>query len=335
MNREEKINLLVKLGDSLLNLEEDMEPFIKKAYYDNLWFTEENSTYQLNAIREDFLQEEKLRKWTEKYDYRESEPKTIALILAGNIPLVGFHDILCVFLSGHKAIVKLSDKDKTLYQGLFRIMHTIDDRVQDWITTVDRVEDFDAVIATGSANTNRYFEYYFRDYPSLLRSSRSSFAIVDSTTKEEEVDALMDDVFIYFGLGCRSVSKVFLPENFDLDLLFKASLRYKEVQNHPKFKNNFKYNTATLLMNKDSFLTNDIFILKEDSALVSRIGVLHYEFYQDEASIETFFTSYKDEIQCVVGNHDDKETVPYGRSQRPRLSDYADHIDTMKFLNNL
>ncbi len=335
MTLQERLDLLLALGDHLEDVTDEMGPYIQKASYENLWFTPANTEYQLHSIRDLFLKRDLLEEWSGTYAIPDNVSKKVGIIMAGNLPLVGFHDFLCAFVAGLTAKIKLSDKDNVLFEGIMRILRNLDSRIDEYVIFQKRLEDYDAVVATGSDNTNRYFQYYFKDYPSLFRGSRNSFTVVTEHTSDEELKALMDDVFLYFGLGCRSVTKVFLPRGFDLNRLFEASLGYSGIQNHPKYKNNLRYNSATYLMNKEPFLTNDIFLLKEDQNLASRIGVLHYEYYDKNSSIRDFYDQNRDQIQCVVaGDGADLgfPTIQMGQSQRPTLADYADDVDTMNFL---
>lgn len=324
-----------------------------RTEYNNKWFTLEHQQASLNAIVHEFLDEDKLNAWLSGYkiipiagDGFVPQPgpdgegqKTVGLVLAGNIPLVGFHDILCVYVAGHKAQVKLSSKDEYVLPYLLKLLAKFDEEAAGYFDLVDQLNGYDAVIATGSNNSARYFETYFAKVPHIIRKNRNAVAVLSGTETEEELRALGRDVFQYFGLGCRNVSKLYVPEGYDFDPLLHVFHEWKTLQNHPKWKNNFDYNYALQTLNKESFhLTGPLMVL-EDEAIASRIGTLHFEYYADQASLAIELNARREEIQLVVQPPGFLNillpTFPFGEAQQPALGDYADGVDTMEFLFGL
>ncbi|MFK8101244.1 MAG: acyl-CoA reductase [Saprospiraceae bacterium] len=335
MTLNDKITLLTQLGKYLQTDTEELAAVKHKAYLHNKWFTVANIDKALSAISEAFLQEDKLRAWLKPYKIEDTEKtKTVALVLAGNIPLVGFHDVISVFLAGHRALIKLSEKDKFLLPFLVNQMLKIAPAAAAYFEFTERLQQFDAVIATGSNNSARYFESYFSKYPNIIRKNRSSVAILNGKESSEVLLALGSDVFDYFGLGCRNVSKLYLPQGYDFDALLRALYNYKEVVLHDKYKNNFDYNYTLLILNKIAYEANGCILLTEATSLQSRIACLHYEYYSDEADLAEKLSTKMAEIQCVVGEFSlaQNEVIPMGKAQQPTLSDYADGVDTMQFL---
>lgn len=336
MTIESRIESFVKLGN-LLNKytnargesEHELELAINRASVYNGWFTTNNVRKALAAIVE-MLSEEQLRSWLGAY--KLNGEKRVAIIMAGNIPLVGFHDLLAVLISGHTAVIKMSSDDNQLLPIILDELKAIEPTFADKILFAeDKMENFDAVIATGSDNSARYFEHYFGKYPHIIRKTRSSAAILDGTESEEELSGLANDVFQYFGLGCRSVSKVFLPKDYDLNLLFNAFYAHKEVIDNKKYGNNYDYNKAVYMMGQHDITENGFLIMKEESALKSPVSVLHYEFYDDLDLVHRLIADYQEQIQCVTG----KGFIPFGKAQCPALDDYADGVDTMEFLQSI
>lgn len=336
MNLNDKINLLSQLGDYLRRGSEELEQVKHQTYIHNKWFTLENIDKALHAISEAFLQENKLKAWLQAYPIEPeiSPTKSVALILAGNIPLVGFHDVLSVFLAGHRAQVKLSEKDKFLLPFLTKILLKDLPNPEAYIQFTEKLSNFDAVIATGSNNSARYFESYFGKYPNIIRKNRSSVALLTGRESEAQLKALGRDVFDYFGLGCRNVSKLYLPQGYEFEHLLRALYHYKEVVLHDKYKNNFDYNYTLLILNKVSYEANGCILLTEEASLQSRIACLHYEYYQDSADLEQKLMVKQEEIQCIVGDLavGTMPILPFGQAQSPGLADYADGVDTMQFL---
>lgn len=335
---EQRIKALVELGKHLLQEDEYLQAVIKRTHFNNAWFTVENQNLAIEAIASQFLNEAKLREWINRYDIpEETTPQTIGLVLAGNIPLVGFHDILCVFVAGHKARIKLSDKDKYLLPYLLKLLKGFDDRTEAYFEIVHQLKDFDAVIATGSNNSARYFEAYFGKYPHIIRKNRNGIAILNGKESADELKALGRDVFRYFGLGCRNVSKLYVPQDYDFVPLLECLYDYREIVLHNKYKNNFDYNYALFVLNKVSYKANGCIILLEDPALTSRIATLHYEYYDNPRQLKTEIESRESEIQCIVSQEGwlDVPAFAFGKAQEPALWDYADGVDTMEFLLSL
>lgn len=335
MTLEQRISAFVKLGNHLSNLsEEGFEALALNARLENPWFTAENVKRSLAGITQ-YLKEDKLRQWTSAYTLDPKEPKEVALVLAGNIPLVGFHDLLCVLISGHHAQLKLSSKDSKLIQYVIRHLIWLEPAFEKAITVKEnKLENFDAVIATGSDNSARYFEYYFGKYPNIIRKNRSSCVILTGNEPEEEMEALGEDIFSYFGLGCRNVSKAFVPKGYDLAKILSRWESYKDIIHHHKYCNNYDYQKSILLVNLIPFLDNGFILLQENEKLVSPISVLYYEYYTDQADLENKLTVNKEKIQCIVGSGN-LATAPFGSAQYPEVWDYADNVDTLTFLEKL
>ncbi len=336
MNQEQVLTCFAALGKSLSDTSGTARvPFIEKAVQQNPWFTKEFILVAWDNLQE-MLEEKALFGWAKSYSYT-ANPKVIGIVAAGNIPLVAFHDILCVLVAGHKAKVKLSSKDKVLYSWLVEEIKALDAEVAEHIElTEEALKNIDAIIATGSNNTSRYFEYYFDRYPHIIRKNRNSLAVLDGTESADELSRLADDIFLFFGLGCRNVSFLLVPENYDFDLLFKASEKWQHLMHHHKYANNISYHRSVYLLAQEPFLTNDLLILKQQNTLASPIGVLNYQYYDNKKAVENFIHAREHEIQCVLSKTKwTSFTYPYGDAQKPALSDYADRMDVMQFLSTL
>ena len=331
---EDRINALVELGQFLAAKPPELDAAVHRAYAENRWFTPENSYESVEAICNSFLDEQALRDWVSHYDFVDTKPRVIGLILAGNIPLVGFHDMLAVFMSGHIAKMKLSDKDNALMKLMVETLAQINPKTKAYLRIVEKLEDFDAVIATGSDNTARYFETYFGNYPNIIRHNRNSVAVLTGKESLEELHTLGRDIFTYFGLGCRNVSKIFVPQGYDFQPLLEELHKYNEIILNDKYKNNFDYAFTLYIMNKEFHMNNGCIILHEAESLTSRISTLHYAFYEDLDSLNKELAQKENEIQCVVATDmlDDLPQVPFGKTQSPGLMDYADGVDVMDFL---
>ena len=257
--------------------------------------------------------------------------------MAGNLPLVGFHDFLCVFVSGCRAVIKLSDKDKRLLPFLVQKLTEYYPEMANLVVFQDNLKEIDALIATGSTNTSRYFDYYFSKIPHIIRKNRTSVAVLRGSETEEEFHQLGIDIFRYFGLGCRNVAKLYVPRGYDFNLLLEKLHDFNSLVLHHKYKNNFDYNFTLTILNKVPHLSNGCTILVEEKVLHSRIAMLHYEYYDALEEVQTAITAQYDAIQCVVGNVKlaDIEVLPFGKTQQPELWDYADRMDTMAWLNEL
>lgn len=302
---------------------------INKAFQENPWFTPDNTRMSLKAWSKS-LTEEKIEQWLKDFEPTQN-PKTVLLTLAGNLPFVGLHDVLSTWVSGHHLLVKMSSDDQRLMmQVLSFLMERTENGQKISLQSVGNTK-FDAVIATGSNNSARYFDYYFGKYPNIIRKNRKSVAIITSNTTNEELKELGKDVFTYFGLGCRNVSQIFIPQDFDLNRFFEAIFDYGEVVNHNKYGNNYDYHRALFLMNQDVFLENNFLILREKLDLNAPVAVLHYQRYEDNEMWENYIEQEKDNIQCVVGDG----FIPFGKSQAPELWDYADNVNTLEFLKTI
>ncbi len=298
----------------------------------NGWFTPEQVYFSVQSWAK-ALSEDNLDKWLSVYDFSNVKPKTIGLILAGNIPLVGFHDFLCVLISGHKVLVKTSSNDQHLIKFLANYLINISPEMENYITFTDgKLENFDAIIATGSNNTARYFEYYFKDKPSIIRKNRNSVAVLSGNETKEDLVNLGEDIFRYFGLGCRNVSKLFIPKGYDFKNFFEAIYEYKDVIFYEKYSNNYDYNKAVFLMSNFKLLDNEFLTLKEDSSYTSPISSVFYEYYEDIEALKTQLKNDAEQIQCIVSNDIIENDIPFGKTQKPELWDYADSVDTIAFL---
>lgn len=339
MKATARFKALVQLGEQV-RADEDgfLAATIKRTAMHNPWFTEENQRQAIDAITEQMLNPDKLRAWWDKYAITEPvQQHRIGLVLAGNLPLVGFHDVLCVFASGHQAVIKLSEKDPYLLPAMLRSLKQVAPDAEQYFSTVEKLSDFDAVIATGSNNSARYFEAYFGRYPHIIRRNRNGIAVLTGEESPEELLALGRDVFDYFGLGCRNVAKLYLPEGYQFEPLLEALHQYRTIVNHTKYKNNFDYNYALYVLNKVAYQANGCVILTENPSLQSPISCLHYEYYSDLAALEANLQQKQDQIQLVVSKHDFSgvPVFPFGEAQQPALDDYADGVDTMAFLLTL
>ncbi len=339
MQLAERIAVLEQLGEYLRSDDEYLAAVVKRAAIHNPWFTENNQRKAIAAIAAQMLERTKLEEWTTPYflDTEPSAAKWIGLIMAGNLPLVGFHDLLCVFVSGHRARIKLSDKDPYLLPALLRALRQIDERTTAYFDLVNQLKDFDAVIATGSNNSARYFEAYFGKYPHIIRRNRNGVAVLTGQESPAELEALGEDIFAYFGLGCRNVSKLYVPDDYAFEPLLEALHEYREVVTHTKYKNNFDYNYALFILNKEEYLANGCVLLREQESLQSPIACLHFERYSDEASLADRLVNDRDNIQLVISQKPvaDFKNFAFGKAQQPALNDYADGVDTMQFLLGL
>lgn len=302
----------------------------------NGWYTQEQVYYAIESWAL-ALTEKNIDIWLSNYTYLEkSTPKTIGLILAGNVPLVGFHDFLSVLISGHKVLVKTSSNDQHLLPFLAKYIITIAPQLNNFITFIEgKLTNFDAVIATGSNNTSRYFEYYFKNKPVIIRKNRNSIAILEGKETKKQLADLGEDIFRYFGLGCRNVSKLFVPKGYDFKTFFEAIFEYQEVIHYEKYANNYDYNKAVFLMSNFKLIDNGFLTLKEDASYSSPISSLFYEYYENIDMIKKRIELDKEQIQCIVSNNLIENSIPFGTTQRPNLWDYADNIDTIKFLSKL
>jgi len=332
MHIDERIKAFSLLGEKIDSIDnETLNDLIANTRQENPWFTAESIKMSLTGIRK-FLHSDVLHHWLSNYTISDSSnPKTIALVLAGNIPLVGFHDILTTLISGNNLQLKLSSKDSVLTQFILTLLIALEPRFKERIMIVNKLGGFDGVIATGSDNSARYFEYYFGKYPSIIRKNRTSCAIITGEEQSDDLQNLGIDIFSYFGLGCRNVSKLYLPQDYPLTSLFDHWSSFSEIIHHHKYANNYDYQKAILMINKTDFYDNGFVLLTPSDKTVSPISVLYYEAYQSPAKLEEKLNLNAEKIQCIIGkNH--PATVSFGESQFPEPDDYADQVDTLKFL---
>lgn len=334
MNLEQRIHAFSALGTRISNLNKtEREQIFQHASLTNGWFTSASVQSALDGIAL-FLNKETLQTWTSRYPTLSSE-KLVGIAMAGNIPLVGFHDLLCVLISGHQALVKLSSQD-ALIEVMIKWLIEIETRFAEKIFIEERLNAAEAMIATGSDNTSRYFEYYFRTRPHIIRKNRSSCAVIMGEEPSEVLTELGKDVFTYFGLGCRNVAKIFVPEEYDFTKLLDSWTPYKEIIHHHKYANNYDYQKSILLVNQTPFFDSGFVLLTESANLVSPISVLFFERYLDQTDLQQKIQSHSEKLQCVVSaNAWYPGSVPFGKAQQPEVWDYADNMDTMKFLASL
>jgi len=336
MKLQERIEILVKVGEYISEkgtsaLKTQWQTAKNNAFMKNPWFTPENINKAANAIAENFLERNKLNEWNNHCHFNEpTQTKKIGIVMAGNIPMVGFHDMLCVFISGHRASCKLSSKDDILIKDIVQRMIEWNPAVNDYIQFAERLNGCDAYIATGSDNSARYFTYYFGKHPSIIRKNRTSVAVLTGKESPTELEALSDDIMTYFGLGCRNVTQIYVPKNYDFLPLLEAIKKYDFCFHHSKYRNNYDYQLAIYIMNNMYYMTNDVVVLIEKDQPFSPIGTLHYTYYDNETEV---YPSLKNNpsIQAIVGS----KGIPFGQTQTPTLTDYADGVDVMEFLKNL
>ncbi len=325
VNAEEQIKTTNKWISELHNA-------VQAASLHNGWFTKENIVFCLHSWSK-LLTKKELNNWFKTYDLKSLKTKCIAIIMAGNIPLVGFHDFLATILTGNSALIKLSSNDKILLPFVSSfLIEQVPSLANSIVYTEGRLKNFDAVIATGSNNTARYFEHYFGKKPNIIRKSRNSVAVLTGNESTEQLENLSEDIFRYYGLGCRSVSKLFVPKGYDFDAFFKAMYQKQEIIHHIKYANNYDYNKAVYLMSEFKILENGFLMIKEDPSYASPISSVFYEYYDSIEELKKKLNIDKDKIQCVVSNGLLDDEVDFGQTQLPSLIDYADNIDTVKFL---
>ena len=351
MNLDTKKSTLIALGeffkDSVLyykdnsyvssnkTLEQEVvtaTQLIDSVHSENGWFTKDSvvSVYEAWA---NSLEKDKVEQWLSKYNLESNENSKVGVIMAGNLPLVGLHDALSVIISGNVLHAKVSSKDRSLMMLVLKVIQKLIPNPEQ-VQFTERLKDIDSLIATGSDNSARYFDYYFKDKKRIIRKNRTSVAVLDGNESEEELNGLSHDIFRHFGLGCRNVTKLYVPKGYDLDHVFKALFHYQKIGNHNKYANNYDYNKAVYLLNKIELIENGFLLMKEDEGIHSPVGVLFYEFYDTIDDVNEIIENRKDELQCVVSNAPLPQRVPFGKAQSPELWDYADGIDTIEFLLN-
>ncbi len=328
MDLENRISLLVELGDFMQSGDANWKSAKTKTFHHNPWFIPEFIELAVNNTVALYLQRNLLESWLQNHGFptENQDPKNVGIVMAGNIPLVGFHDFISCFLSGHHQFIKLSSKDQWLLPTVLNFLIEKNPAFADEIRFTTMLRGMDAYIATGSNNSARYFDYYFGKYPSLIRRNRTSVAFLEGNETAEELEKLADDVFLYFGLGCRNVTQIHVPENYDFIPMLQAFRKYQWMADHNKYKNNFDYRLSLAILNKSFYMTNDCLLLLENESPFSPISVLHYSFYRNRD--DWFPTRENSNLQCIVGRH----YLPFGSTQRPKLTDYADGADTLKFL---
>ncbi|WP_162427142.1 acyl-CoA reductase [Pontibacter pudoricolor] len=336
MTLENRIEAFVELGRQLKSLtSEDRQVWARMAQSRNPWFDEENVSCALHGITQ-MLEEQYLREWLYPYHLKQVTPKKVGVVMAGNIPMVGFHDFLSVLMSGHYLLAKLSTDDQPLMRRLADMLVGIEPAFANQFEFVEMLKDADAIIATGSDNTARYFEYYFAKRPHIIRKNRTSIGVLTGHEEADDLKALGEDFFRYYGLGCRNVSKVFVPEGYKFDKFFEANEHRSKVLDHHKYQNNYDYNKSILLVNRVAHFDNGFMLVQESENLVSPISVLFYETFSSLPDLRQKLTDLKDKTQVVVSAHGWLEgSIPFGEAQCPMVWDYADGVDTMAFLQKL
>jgi len=334
MTFDERLTAFIKLGEQLRTISESrLDDWYFRATGFNNWFTRESVAQAIAALG-NMLKADKLDEWTSRYPKQDDSSKTVGLVMAGNIPLVGFHDFLSVLISGYKIVAKLSSQDPFLPQQLADMLIQIQPAFEARIKlTTDQIKGFDAVIATGSNNSARYFHQYFSKYPHIIRKNRSSVAIITGDETTAQIESLAHDMFQYYGLGCRNVSKLLVPYSYDFTPFIKILEDFNNLSDHHKWVNNYDYNKSIYLVNGEPHFDSGAFLLKESAQWVSPISVIYYEFYNSEEALHKLLAENEELIQCKVGLA--PSFVDFGKAQQPELWDYADGVDTMAFLMDI
>ena len=332
MNLQDRILLMSKLGDYLNENNDEYQAVKEKANRENPWFIPEFIELASQNIAAAFLQKDKLESWVKKYTIADVQQrkKNIGVVMAGNIPLVGFHDLLSIFISGHKAIIKPSSKDEVLIKHIVQKLVQWNESVNDDIVFAEKLTGCDAYIATGSNNTGRYFEYYFGKYPNIIRYNRTSVAVLDGTETMNELGLLADDICLYFGLGCRNVTKLFVPKGYDFIPLLDAVKKYDYFMEYHKYKHNYDYHLALLMMSNKFYMTDGSTIFTENISAFTPVSQVNYEYYENKDEVLNALSKSND-VQAMVGHG----LTGFGQAQRPSLIDYADGVDTIEFLLHL
>jgi hypothetical protein len=345
MKIEDRINAFTRLGEEIIQTQSNSPQTlfwenVRAAHIKNPWFTPEFSEEAIIAIAKKWLTKKTLLAWISTYPkeyFRLTGPKTIGVVMAGNIPFVGFHDFLCVLISGHRFMGKISSKDGGLMQAIVDMLIGIEPRFSEQVVLTENfLQNFNAVIATGNDNSARYFDYYFGKYPNIIRRNRHSVAVLTGNENDQDIQELAKDIFTFFGLGCRNVSTLLVPADYDLTKLFQAFEPYKYLINHNKYANNYEYHRAIYIMNGYQHLDNGFVLLKPDEALGSPVGVLFYQYYTSIQQVNEYIESHGDSLQCIVSQCIDIDIrIAFGATQQPEVADYADGVDTIEFLGNL
>jgi len=329
---QDRIGLLKRLGSYILSGDARWKEAREKASLQNGWFAPEFVALAIENIAKKFLKEDELIRWSAHYKIQtlNSSPRKVGIVMAGNIPLVGFHDLLSVFISGHKAVIKPSSKDEVLIKELAEVLKTWEPQVSSLIEFSEMLKDCDAYITTGSNNTSRYFEYYFGKYRHIIRRNKTSVAVLTGNETKIDLEGLAGDVYQFFGLGCRNVTKLYVPKGYDFGSLLEVFKKYDYLADHHKYKNNYDYNLTLHILNNKFYMTNGSILLVEDSSIFSPISQLNYEYYASRDELLSSLYNNQD-IQGII----EKNHIPFGQAQSPGLFDYADKVDTMEFLQSL
>ena len=332
MNLQNRLDLLERLGQYILSGNEQWQSARDRASRENGWFIPDFIDLAAGRIATHFLAKDKLSAWAAQYKtpVENPHPKNVGIIMAGNIPLVGFHDFLSAFISGHRQTIKVSSKDEFLIRHLADQLYQWDEQTKELVQFAPMLKGCDAYIATGSNNSARYFDYYFSKYPHLIRRNRTSVAVLTGDETAVELEKLADDVHEYFGMGCRNVTKLYVPKDYDFLPLLNAFRKYNAFADHHKYKNNYDYQLAVLIINKQYYMTNDSIILHENPSIFSPISQLNYEFFTDVMAVDAILQN-NESVQCIAG----RNYTPFGQAQQPSLTDYADGVDTLQFLRGL
>lgn len=331
----ERVNLMVRLGEFLNSGDQELYNAIEYAHQQNGWFDHDSVSMAIKNIADQFLDKKKLEQWVEQYPFigkATATNSTVGLVMAGNIPLVGFHDFLCAFISGYNLKIKLSSKDSVLWKFIFNKLTEWQSDFENYVCVSELLKDCDAYIATGSNNSARYFEYYFKKYPHIIRRNRTSVAVLTGSESDEQLQFLTNDICSYYGLGCRNVTQIFVPENYDFEPLLTVLKSWDYQLDNHKYKNNYDYQLALMLLNKVSYLTNGNMLLTENTEPFAAISCLHYQYYRDKQIIVQQLLN-DDRYQCIVG--EGNGLISFGNTQVPQLDNYADGIDTMQFLSSI
>ena len=328
----QRLELLARLADYIRSDEADWMYAKELASRENAWFTPEFIDRQVQEISTRYLSIPAINEWMEQNQVSGSvqTPRNTGIIMAGNIPMAGFHDFLACFVSGHRQTIKSSSKDAVLIPHLLRKMTEWNPDMADWVNFAPMLKGCDAYIATGSNNSARYFDYYFSKYPHIIRRNRTSAAILHGDETAAELAALADDVYLYFGLGCRNITKLYVPWDYNFEDLLTAWRKYNYLFDHNKYKNNYDYQLAILIINSKYYMTNGSILLLENTGFFTPVGVVHYEYYDDRQLAEDELQR-AESIQAIGG----KGFLPFGTLQSPGLSDFADGVNTLQFLRDL
>ena len=331
MTLQQRIELLVELGKYLEKNSSEWQHVKDRAASANPWFVPEFIEMASVNIFKQFLQKEKLEQWAKHYNIpgENDTPVTVGVVMAGNLPMVGFHDMLCVFIAGQKQVIKLSSKDDVLIKHLVTVMTDLYPPLAKLISFAENLRGCDAYIATGSNNSGRYFDFYFGKYPNIIRRNRTSVAVLDGNETTEELEKLADDIQMFFGLGCRNVTKLYVLENYNFEPLLKVLNKYEHYADFHKYKHNYDYQLALLMMANKFYMTNGTVLLSENMGLFTAVSQVNYEFYSDENMLKPL--KENSDIQCIVGH----VGLPFGEAQKPGLTDYADGVDTVEFAMQL